>query len=393
MKTLTEFSTLLLRRAAAARTAKAAEGLEGEALAEGIAGEIAVPADRAQRLIEALDIVGADIESVRLVRVFQGEKGPAGSTAVGEHHYAVDRVARPSQGGRGRDDRRGGGRDDRGGRGGDRGGPGGGGGGGGGGRGGFGGPGGRDKPRGLGSLKAVGDKSSGPKEGEGRDDDRPARGEMPRAGIGWQLTTAPRDPRDDRGGPRRGGPRGDRRDRRGPGGPGGDRDARGPRGPGGPRGPRLGPDGQPLPPRGPRLGPDGQPLPPRGPRLGPDGQPLPPRGPRLGPDGQPLPPRGPRLGPDGQPLPPRPPRLGPDGQPLPDDRRGRRGGRGRGPGGPGGGGGPRGPGGPGGGGRGPGGPRPLNAEGGGAVQAPTPNAEPVASTAAGEPPAGGSSES
>ena len=46
-----------------------------------------------------------------------------------------------------------------------------------------------------------------------KEDDRPGRGEMPRAGIGWQLTAAPRDFGGEgrgRGGPRRGpgGPRG-----------------------------------------------------------------------------------------------------------------------------------------------------------------------------------------
>jgi len=147
MKTLTEFSSLVLRRAQAARAAKAAEGLEGDALAEALAGELGVATDRASRLIEALDIVGANLDAVRLVRVFQGETGPAGATSVGEFHYAVDRVAKAPSGRRDRRDDRGGGGRDRGG--------GGGGGGGGRGGGGFGGGDRRDKPRGLGSLKAA----------------------------------------------------------------------------------------------------------------------------------------------------------------------------------------------------------------------------------------------
>src|SRR5882672_6683839 len=268
MKTLTEFSTLTLRRAAAARAAagdakvgapaaelddamdasesaaedapaedpdappgeaaaeaappgEAAAEAEGQAAGEPPAGDaqgdakpdpiveavataLGVQPDRAARMIEALDIVGNRLDEVRLVRVYQGEVGPHGSIARGEYHYAIDRVASAKR--RGRDDRRGG---DRGGRGGDRGGRGGD----------RGGPGGdrRDKPRGLGSLKF------GAQKDEPKDDDRPGRGEMPRAGIGWQLTAAPRDFGEGRGrgGPGRGrgpggprGPEGDRRDRR-----------------------------------------------------------------------------------------------------------------------------------------------------------------------------------
>ena len=281
MKTLTEFSTVMLQRGAAARTAKTAEGVAAEGMAEAIAGALTIPAERAQRLLEAIDIVGADLDKVRLVRVFQGEKGPLGATSVGEFHYAMDRVV--VGGGRKRDDRGG----DRGGRGGDRGGRGGGGGGGGGGGrggggpGGFGGERGPAKPRGLSSLMNL---AGGDKKDDREDRARP--GEIPRAGLGWVLTAAARDPRGERKGPPgRGGPR---RDRPG-GGPGGDRDRRGPRPGGAPGAP--GADGAnagapggddrrpPRGPRGPR--PDG----PRGPR--PDG----PRGPRA--DG-PRPDRGPR---------------------------------------------------------------------------------------------------
>jgi hypothetical protein len=238
MKTLTEFSPLVLRRAAAARTTHSS--LEGDALHEAIATTLSVPNERAARLIEALDVVGGDIDRIRLVRVFQGEKGPHGAVSKGEFHYAVDRLpgakAARAEGGRG--DKRGGrgDREDR-----PRG------------------PrGDKDKPRGLGSLKASQNKTSeAPK-----DDDRPGRGEMPRAGFGWQLTAAPRDPRGPGRG--RGGPGGGRRD---------DRSGRGPRrdgapgqradgdagrgrpegrGPGG-RGPGGGPGG-----RGPGGGPGGR---------------------------------------------------------------------------------------------------------------------------------------
>src|SRR5580704_5432323 len=225
MKTLTEFSPLTLRKAAAARAAaggaprgeaapaeaaapvdaapvEAAENAEpentetsesaepmdassdgGETVAESedtapaaddpaaaaVAEAVGVPADRGQRLIEALDIIGDRIDQVRNVRVFQGETGPHGAITRGEFHYVIDRVA-------GGQPRR---RDDR-----DS-------------RGGFGGPGGDRKPRGLGSLK-FGAKT----DDKDPRDERVGRGEMPRAGIGWQLQSAPRDAADRGRGPR-----------------------------------------------------------------------------------------------------------------------------------------------------------------------------------------------
>ncbi len=214
MKTFTEFSTLVLRRAAAAKAAHAS--LEGDAFNEAMASALTVAADRVPRLMEALEIVGDQLDNLRLVRVYQGETGPHGAVSRGEFHYSLDRVAGQSRG-RGRPE---GGRGERGGRDGGRGGD----------RGGDrgGGDRGRDKPRGLGSLikAAVG------KQEDTKEDDRPQRGEIPRAGIGWQLTSAPRD---DRGGPRgRKGPGGPgrgrpSRDAGGPGGPGGDERRRGPR--------------------------------------------------------------------------------------------------------------------------------------------------------------------
>src|SRR5579862_1458411 len=107
MKTLTEFSTLTLRRASEARAAKTAEGLEGDALNEALAQALGVQPDRAQRLVEALGVAGPDLDLVRLVRVFQGETAPQHATTIGEFHYVVDRVARPSSGRRDRGERRG----------------------------------------------------------------------------------------------------------------------------------------------------------------------------------------------------------------------------------------------------------------------------------------------
>lgn len=267
---------------------------------EAVATACGVQGDRAMRLLEALDIVGGDIDRVRLVRVYQGEKGPHNAVSRGEFHYVIDRVAGPA---RGRRDSRTGRGGERGGRGGERADRGGGGGGGGAG-GSYGG--GDRKPRGLGSLKF-----GAPTEAKDPRDDRPGRGEMPRAGIGWQLTSTPRTFADSDRGPGRGrgpggrGPRG--RDRNGPGGrdrngPGG-RDRNGPGGRGHDRGfrdPQRSPvvsetsgadhslagshSGGMQPPRPPRLGPDGQPLPPRSKRprkpIGPDEK-------GLGPDGTP----------------------------------------------------------------------------------------------------------
>lgn len=231
MKTFTEFSTLVLRRAAAAKAANAS--LEGDAFAEALAAALSIAADRVPRVLEALEIAGDNLDAVRLVRVYQGETGPHGAVSRGEFHYAVDRVIGGGRGGDRRERRPE--RGERGERGGDRGGD----------RGDR-----RDKPRGLGSLIKA---AAGVKD-DSKEDDRPQRGEIPRAGIGWQLTSAPREARDDRGGPRgRGGKR--------PGGPGRGRpprDAGGPGGPGGPGGDRpRGPRPQGDRPRGPR--PEGAP--------------------------------------------------------------------------------------------------------------------------------------
>lgn len=300
MKTFTEFSPLVLRRAAAAKAANAS--LEGDALVEALATSLGAPAERVPRLLEALEIVGDNLENTRLVRVYQGETGPHGAVSRGEFHYALDRVAAPagrrerrepskSTGGRERGGGGGGGGGDRGGPGGDR----------------------RDKPRGLGTLMKL---ANGEKLPE-KDDDRPQRGEVPRAGVGWQLTSAPREFRggDDKG---RGGPR------KGPRPPGRGRPGGGPGGPGGPAGDSRGPRG-PRPPMGDR--------PPRGPRpegaggdrafapRDPNAAPRPPRDPNA----PPRPPRDPNaprrerrpLGPDAS-------GMGPDGKPWDPERKAKR---------------------------------------------------------------------
>ena len=166
------------------RGAAAAAPAEDDPVVEGGRRGDRRAARRRARIIEALDIIGDRIDQVRLVRVFQGETGPHGAVTRGEFHYVIDRVAGQQR----RDDRR----DDRGGRGGDRGGRGGGG---------------RRRwrwrwwrRRWL-RRRARSREAARPRQPQVRrearrrraDDDRPARGEMPRAGIGWQLTAAPRD--------------------------------------------------------------------------------------------------------------------------------------------------------------------------------------------------------
>ena len=98
MKTLTEFSQVALRRAADAHKAAVAAGLEGDALAEALQTQLGIPAERVPRVIEAVEIVGDAIETLRLVRVFQGEAGPQGAISKGEFHYVVNRAPTPKSG-------------------------------------------------------------------------------------------------------------------------------------------------------------------------------------------------------------------------------------------------------------------------------------------------------
>ncbi|HEU5059697.1 MAG TPA: hypothetical protein VFU21_24365 [Kofleriaceae bacterium] len=206
---------MVARRALEVRAAKAAEGLEGDALSEAIGAEVGVSGDRLARLVELVDVAGDKLGNVRLVRVFQGETAPPHAMSVGEFHYVLDRMAAPPRAERGdRGDRRGG----------REGGP----------R--------RDRPGGGPGGGGRGGPGGG---GRGRDGFGADRGErvnpreVPVAGAGWMMTRAPRDPDEDRRGPRRGPrrdrPPGERRDR----GPGGDR-----------RGPRRGPGGPPRAPQG-----------------------------------------------------------------------------------------------------------------------------------------------
>ncbi|MCA1665275.1 MAG: hypothetical protein LC659_13600, partial [Myxococcales bacterium] len=116
LRTVTEFSSLLIRQASDAKTKLVGEGVTPEQLGEKIGEAIGVVGDRLARLVEAVEAVGERATRVRLVRVFGGESEPRGGVKVGEHFYVVD-LQPDAGGGGGRRDARGGG-----GRGGDRGG-------------------------------------------------------------------------------------------------------------------------------------------------------------------------------------------------------------------------------------------------------------------------------
>src|SRR5688572_18717128 len=107
MKTLTEFSGVVLRQAARARQEKLAAGVEADALTEAIGAEIGVTGDRLVRLLEALDAIKVKLDPVRLVRVYQGESAPPRAFSAGEFHYVVDMVASSGGHGDGRRGRRG----------------------------------------------------------------------------------------------------------------------------------------------------------------------------------------------------------------------------------------------------------------------------------------------
>lgn len=222
MKTITEFSGSIVRSGVAAKARLESEGLEGDALTERLGQELGLAGDRAARLREALDVVGAKVDEVRLVRVFAGEDQPKGATKAGEFNYLVDLLPKAAPQGR----------DRRGGR--DRGGPG--------------------RKRGPG----------GPGPALGRDG-LPREDKADRStthGIGWTFTRDPSAP-----------PPGDRRGRKKPGGP-----RRGPR-PGRPGQPAEGkaganPGGERAP-RGPRPPRPPRPAGPRPPHAGPHATPPP----------------------------------------------------------------------------------------------------------------------
>ncbi len=234
MKTLTEFAGVILRNAAKIREEQAAAGLQGEELNAAVARELGFGEDRMQRLLEALEVAGSGkLDSVRLVRVYQGEDAPPNAKAVGEFRYVVDRLGKVRSpradedgrkprrrgrgpGGDGRPQKgRGGGRPGRPGPDGARGNQG---------RPNADRPGlgrGDGRPPGRGSGRPRG---GPPGRGRGRrDGDSRGRGgeKLPSSGAGWSLTRAPREggERRGRGGPRRsadnerGRPRGDRRGR------------------------------------------------------------------------------------------------------------------------------------------------------------------------------------
>jgi 23S rRNA pseudouridine2605 synthase len=205
MKTLTEFSGVILRQAAKIREDRRAAGLEGEA--EALGAELGMSGDRLARLGEALDAAGDKLDSVRLVRVYEGESAPPRTVTVGTFHYLIDRISagkaqERSPRGRSGGERRGG--PDRkprrpgSGRGADQ-------------------DRGAERPRGPAQDRGT-DRPRGPDRGEPSDQRRqrgPQRGDMPREGEGWTFTRAGREPEQERGADRDR-DRDDRRKRRGP---------------------------------------------------------------------------------------------------------------------------------------------------------------------------------
>jgi len=98
MKMLTEFSGTVLRMAQNAlppAPPPPAEGTEAApvdtaAIEAAIGGATGISGDRATRLREALDAASGKLANVRLVRIYAGETGPAGSRKIGEHHFVVE---------------------------------------------------------------------------------------------------------------------------------------------------------------------------------------------------------------------------------------------------------------------------------------------------------------
>ena len=110
MKTLTEFSGVIVRKAHQVRSQGAADGKDEAALSESVGAAVGMKGDRLARLIEALQFV-KQADNVRQIRVYQGEKGPAGCQTVGEYHYVLELLQSGSSKRRdqrsGRDGRRG----------------------------------------------------------------------------------------------------------------------------------------------------------------------------------------------------------------------------------------------------------------------------------------------
>jgi hypothetical protein len=187
MKTITQFSTLEIKHAAAARAALVEKGTPPEQIAEALGPEVGMKGERLLRLVECLEAVGERVDRVRMVRVFAGEDEPRGARKIGEHFYLLDEIPTPQ-----RDEGRGRGREGQ-----DR-------------RGGFGGRG----PGGPGGRGPGGRGGRGSRpEGEARfAEDRGPRGQggTPSAGVGWTLTREPVPPGERRGPPRRGHGRGPR---------------------------------------------------------------------------------------------------------------------------------------------------------------------------------------
>ncbi|MBI4511092.1 MAG: hypothetical protein HY698_15775 [Deltaproteobacteria bacterium] len=176
MKTITEFSGSLLRRAAQARVSpqpdagepsSAAEASPASSDAESIGTALGVSGERLDRLMEALEVTKGKTDRVRLVRVYGGDSPPPSATKQGDHFYVVDLMPQPQRGG----------------------------------------------PRASGAARGGRREERHPRPGRGHEGERgerePRTDEVPRFGVGWMLSRAPGQPGEQ-------GRKQDRRGRKGP---------------------------------------------------------------------------------------------------------------------------------------------------------------------------------
>lgn len=119
MKTITQFPSHLLTRGFEAKSALAAQGKSPEEIQAGLGETFKLEGDRLKHFFNAIDVAAqnAGLLRIMVVTLAEGEKAPAKSVAVEDHHYVPEYLvlAQPR---RDDDDRRGGKGRGRGGRGG-----------------------------------------------------------------------------------------------------------------------------------------------------------------------------------------------------------------------------------------------------------------------------------